>query len=100
MLLLFTLVIVFADFGLHGIKAQGGSIKALRSSTIQRDGKFDFLKIFIYCMEVFKVVGVTLFSVIKENWRCLATPVGLNAAKKTLKNFKSCFLSVPQKYIQ
>ncbi|XP_032878559.1 platelet-derived growth factor D isoform X1 [Amblyraja radiata] len=37
MLLLFTLVIVFADFGLHGIKAQGGSIKALRSSTIQRD---------------------------------------------------------------
>lgn len=42
MLLLFTLVIVFADFGLHGIKAQGGSIKALRSSTIQRDGKFVF----------------------------------------------------------
>ncbi|XP_051882050.1 platelet-derived growth factor D isoform X2 [Pristis pectinata] len=37
MLLLFTLAIVFGDFRLHGTKAQGGSIKALRSSTIQRD---------------------------------------------------------------
>ncbi|XP_041055446.1 platelet-derived growth factor D isoform X3 [Carcharodon carcharias] len=37
MLLLFILVTVFGDFRLHGTKAQGGSIKALRSSTIQRD---------------------------------------------------------------
>ncbi|XP_062910163.1 platelet-derived growth factor D isoform X1 [Mobula hypostoma] len=37
MLLLFTLAVVFGDFRLHGTKAQGGSIKALRSSTIQRD---------------------------------------------------------------